>query len=109
MAPLARRRSGLRQVTEGLGELDAEVFEAIAQSPSRLLDATMPVLTRAADHSKLWLALAAAMAATGGPATQRAAARGVASLALTSLVTNQVIKRIRPRARPNIALVPLLR
>lgn len=109
MAPLPRRRSGLRQITEGLGKLDAEVFEAIAQSPSRLLDTTMPVLTRAADHSKLWLALAAAMAVTGGPATQRAAARGVASLALTSLVTNQVVKRIRHRARPNIALVPLLR
>lgn len=109
MAPLPRRRSGLRQITEGLGQLDAEVFEAIAHSPSRLLDTTMPPLTRAADHSKLWLALAAVMAATGGPATRRGAARGVASLALTSLITNQVIKRIRPRARPNITLVPLLR
>lgn len=104
-----RRRSGLHRVTEGLGELDAEVFEAIAHSPSRLLDATMPALTRAADHSKLWLALAAAMGLTGGSATQRAAARGVASLAVTSLVTNQVVKRIRPRARPNILAVPVLR
>ncbi|MDQ2625839.1 MAG: phosphatase PAP2 family protein [Actinomycetota bacterium] len=109
MMPFQRRRSGLRRITEGLGELDAEVFEAIAHSPSRLLDATMPGLTRAADHSKLWLALAAAMAVTGRPATRRAAARGVASLAITSLVTNQLVKRIRPRARPNVMLVPLLR
>ncbi len=109
MTPFPRRRSGLEQITEGLAELDAEVFEAIAHSPSRLLDTTMPPLTRAADHSKLWLALAAAMSVAGGPATQRAAARGVVSLALTSLVTNQVIKRIQPRERPNILLVPLLR
>ncbi|MCV7382240.1 phosphatase PAP2 family protein [Mycolicibacter longobardus] len=109
MAPFSRRRSGLRQITEGLGRLDAEVFAAIAHSPSRLLDSTMPALTRAADHSKLWLALAAAFAASGRPATQRAAARGLASLALTSLVTNQVVKRIRPRARPDIMQVPLLR
>ncbi|MGB6202802.1 MAG: phosphoesterase, partial [Mycolicibacter algericus] len=78
MMPLRRRRSGLHRITEGLGELDAEVFEAIAHSPSRLLDATMPALTRAADHSKLWLALAAVMAATGRPTVRRAAARGVA-------------------------------
>lgn len=109
MMPLRRRRSGLHRITEGLGELDAEVFEAIAHSPSRLLDATMPALTRAADHSKLWLALAAVMSATGRPTVRRAAARGVASLAITSLVTNQLVKRIRPRARPNVMLVPLLR
>lgn len=109
MTPLRRRRSGLTQVTEGLGRLDAEVFQAVAHSPSRLLDTTMPALTRAADHSKLWLALAAGMALTGRPAARRAAARGVVSLAVTSLVTNQVVKRIRPRARPDIMQVPLLR
>lgn len=109
MTPLRRRRSGLRQITEGLGELDAEVFKAIAHSPSQLLDTTMPKLTRAADYSKLWLALAAVLAATGRSSAQRAAARGVVSLALTSLVTNQVVKRIRPRARPDILQVPLLR
>src|SRR5689334_18331557 len=87
-APFPRRRSGLRRITQGLGELDAELFEAVAHSPSRLLDTTMPALTRTADYSRLWLALAAAFALTGRPATQRAAARGVASLALTSLVTN---------------------
>jgi undecaprenyl-diphosphatase len=109
MTPLRRRRSGLRRITEGLGELDAEVFEAIAHSPSRLLDTTMPGLTRAADHSKLWLALAAALALAGRPATRRAATRGAVSLAVTSLVTNQLVKRIRPRARPDVMLVPLLR
>lgn len=109
MIPWPKRRSGLRQITQGLGQLDSAVFGAIAHSPSRLLDTTMPVLTRAADHSKLWLAVAAMLTASGRPSVQRGAARGVVSLTVTSLVTNQLIKRIRPRARPSLVSVPLVR
>ncbi|HKV20887.1 MAG TPA: phosphoesterase, partial [Mycobacterium sp.] len=50
---------GLTQIGQGLGTLDREVFEAVAESPSPLLDSTMPRLTWAADHSKLWFAIAA--------------------------------------------------
>src|SRR5258705_5695499 len=92
--PLPGRLRGARQIGQGLGTLDREVFEAIAESPSPLLDATMPRLSRAADHSKLWLAIAAALAALGGPSAQRGAARGVLTLAVTSLLTNQVAKRL---------------
>jgi diacylglycerol kinase family enzyme/membrane-associated phospholipid phosphatase len=104
-----RRRRGLRQITEGLGTLDEEVFEAIANSPSQLVDITMPALTRAADHSKLWFAIAAALIASRRPSAQRGAVRGVASLAVTSLITNQVAKRLRRRPRPSYALVPIAR
>jgi undecaprenyl-diphosphatase len=106
---LLRRGRGIRQIGEGLGTLDSEVFEAIAESPSPLLDATMPRLSRAADHSKLWLALAVALEALGGPAAKRGAARGVLTLAVTSLVTNQVAKRVWRRPRPNRLSVPLAR
>ena len=101
--------SGIRQIGEGLGTLDREVFEAIAESPSPLLDATMPRLTRAADHSKLWLVIAAALAASGHRASRRGAARGVMTLAVTSLFTNQVAKRVWKRPRPNRLSVPLAR
>ena len=101
--------AGLRQITAGIGTLDAELFETIARSPSPLLDRTMPVLTRAADHSVLWLAIAGAMAATGNRTAERAAARGVATVGVTSLFTNQVAKRLRRRPRPIIASVPLAR
>ncbi len=104
-----RRRRGIRQITQGLGTIDEEVFEAIANSPSQLLDITMPALTRAADYSRLWFAIAAALLASGRPSLQRGAVRGVASLALTSLVTNQVAKRLRRRARPSYLLVPIAR
>jgi diacylglycerol kinase family enzyme/membrane-associated phospholipid phosphatase len=109
LPPLPGRRRGIRQIGQGLGTLDREVFEAIAESPSPLLDATMPRLSRAADHSKLWLAIAVALAALGGPSAQRGAARGMLALAVTSLFTNQVAKRVWRRERPNRLTVPLAR
>ncbi|MGV0853017.1 bifunctional phosphatase PAP2/diacylglycerol kinase family protein [Mycolicibacterium phlei] len=104
-----RRGRGIRQIGAGLGTLDREVFEAIAESPSPLLDTVMPPLTRAADHSKLWIAIAAGLAAFGGPSAKRGAGRGLFSLAVTSLVTNQGAKRVWKRQRPSLVLVPLAR
>ncbi|MGE2731975.1 bifunctional phosphatase PAP2/diacylglycerol kinase family protein [Mycolicibacterium vaccae] len=106
---LPARHRGIRQIGKGLGTLDREVFEAVANSPSPLFDAVMPRLTRAADHSKLWFAIAAGLAAFGNESTKRGAVRGVATLAVTSLLTNQGFKRIWRRERPNWVLVPLAR
>src|SRR5271166_1106816 len=100
---------GLRQVTEGLGALDIEVFEAVADTRSPMLDTAMPALTRAADHAKLWLAIAAAMAMSGSRSARRGAGRGVVSLAATSLTTNQLAKRVWRRQRPRYGSVPLAR
>ncbi|CAJ1586191.1 bifunctional phosphatase PAP2/diacylglycerol kinase family protein [[Mycobacterium] wendilense] len=104
-----QRARGLQRITQGMGTLDREVFDAIANSPTPLLDTVMPPLTRAADHSKLWLAIAAALVASGRPNAQRAATRGVVTLAVTSLVTNQVAKRVWRRDRPSRTSVPLPR
>ena len=62
----------------------------------------MPPLTRAADHSKLWFAWPQRLAATGKSSARRGAARGVITLAVTSLFTNQVAKRVSQRPRPNV-------
>lgn len=104
-----QRARGVKQITRGLGTLDREIFETIAETPTPLLDTVMPPLTRAADHSKLWFAIAAALAASGNNSAQRGAIRGVVTLGVTSLVTNQVAKRIRRRPRPGYDLVPLAR
>jgi len=90
----------IRQIAKGLSGLDAEVFEAVAKSRDPLLDATMPALTRAADHAKLWVAIAAALAMSGSRSARRGAGRGLVSLAVTSLVTNQLAKRLWRRERP---------
>src|SRR3954454_6298743 len=107
-----RKPQGLRGLTEigqGLGTLDREVFEAVAESPSPLLDTTMPRLSWAADHSKLWFVIAAGLIASRHKASARGAMRGVVSLAITSLVTNQFAKRVWKRPRPSRTLVPLAR
>ncbi|SPM33247.1 phosphoesterase [Mycobacterium rhizamassiliense] len=104
-----QRARGIKQITKGLGTLDRELFTAIAESPTPLLDTVMPPLTRAADHSKLWLAIAAALLASGKPGVQRGAARGVVTLGFTSLLTNQVAKRIHQRPRPLSDSVPVVR
>jgi len=49
------------------------------------------------------------MAATGGPRARRAAAHGVASLALASAVINTLGKRSVRRPRPLLDAVPLMR
>src|SRR6195952_2466734 len=103
------QRSGIRQIGQGLGSLDREIFEAVAESPSPLLDATMPRLTAAADHSKLWFAIAAVLGAVGTGPMRRGAARGVGTLGVTSLVTNQVAKRVWKRPRPKWSTVPIIR
>ncbi len=100
---------GLTQIGQGLGTLDREVFEAVAEAPSPLLDASMPRLSWAADHSKLWFVIAGALIATRHKPTARGAVRGVATLGVTSLVTNQFAKRVWKRPRPNRTLVPLAR
>ncbi len=100
---------GFQEITEGLTTLDREVFDAVAGTETPLLDAILPPLTRAADHSKLWMGIAALLAATGNPSLRRGAVRGLLTLGVTSLVTNQVAKRIWRRERPGHTAVPLLR
>ena len=104
-----RRNQGFRQITHGLGTLDREIFEAIAESDTPLLDSVMPPLTRAADHSKLWFAIGIALAVSRRPALQRGAVRGVATLGITSVFTNQLAKRMWKRQRPARTSVPLAR
>ena len=104
-----RRARGIQQITRGLGTLDRELFDAIAETDTPLLDTVMPPLTRAADNSKLWFAIAAVLMASGKQSAQRGATRGVVTLAATSLLTNQVAKRVRRRPRPGYELVPLVR
>src|SRR5271166_3360464 len=95
-----RKSRGMRQITEGLGALDAELFGAIADSPSPLLDKTMPALTRAADHAKLWLAIAAALAMSGNRSARRGAGRRVATATAPLRVRSA---RPAPAARPDLA------
>jgi diacylglycerol kinase family enzyme/membrane-associated phospholipid phosphatase len=74
-----------------------------------VLERGLPLLTRAADHSKLWVAVSAALLATGDSRARRAAVRGIASIGASSLLVNQVGKRSFPRRRPLLRDVPAAR
>ncbi|HEU4658953.1 MAG TPA: phosphatase PAP2 family protein [Capillimicrobium sp.] len=91
--------------------LDLAVYAAIAAAPTPRLDRAMRRVSRAADHSKLWLASAALLAALGGERGRRAAVHGLASTALTSTVVNAVLKPLGGRTRPDRVLhdVPVAR
>lgn len=95
-----------RSVRRQVDALDISVFDAVAHTQSPLLDATMPPLTRAADRSMLWIGVAGLLALTGRPRARRGAVRGLVSIAVTSLIANQVSKRLHRRPRPSITQVP---
>ncbi|MEU0246095.1 diacylglycerol kinase family protein [Streptomyces sp. NPDC006235] len=61
--------------------------------------AVPPRLSRSANHGTLWLAAAAALAATRTPRARRAATRGLASLGLASLTVGALGKRTVPTVR----------
>jgi undecaprenyl-diphosphatase len=64
------------------------------------IDELLSAVSTAADDGKLWLAMAAALSATG-PTGRRAAAKGIAALGLTSLLVNGPIKHLARRPRPS--------
>ena len=86
-----------------LAAVDRAVYDAIAATPTPALDEPLRRLSRAADKSRIWLALAAVMAVAGGPAGRRAAVRGALAIGATSALVNLAIKPIGRRARPDRA------
>jgi undecaprenyl-diphosphatase len=86
-----------------LTRLDTSVYAAIARTPTPSLDRAMRRLSRAADHSKLWVGSAAALAVFGGSRGRRAAVDGLASVALTSAIVNLLLKPLSARTRPDRA------
>src|SRR4051794_22919990 len=90
--------------------VDLAVYRAIAASETPALDRGLRRLSRAADRSALWLAMAAGLGAIPGR-PRHAAVLGVASIGVASAVVNLGAKRILPRARPDrlAAAVPLAR
>lgn len=98
--PLSGAKSGTRWLDEAR-QLDVSVYAAIAATPTPTLDVALRGVSRAADHSKLWIGAAAAMSGLGGGRGRRAAADGLASVALTSTVVNLLLKPLGGRRRPN--------
>jgi membrane-associated phospholipid phosphatase len=86
-----------------LGAVDRAVYEAVARTPTATLDGPVRQLSGAADHSKLWLGIAAAVAVAGGERGRRAALEGVVAIGVTSAAVNLGVKPIARRRRPDRA------
>ncbi|MER7083352.1 undecaprenyl-diphosphatase [Saccharopolyspora kobensis] len=87
---------------------DRHLVHRCAGLPKSVVDPGLRQLSRMANHSKLWFALAGALAVRKGP-TRRAALRGVAAISATSAVTNLLAKQLLPRRRPASDLLPMHR
>jgi undecaprenyl-diphosphatase len=83
--------------------LDVAVYAAVAATPTPTLDRIMRGLSHAADYSRLSMSAAAVLALAGGPSGRRAAFRGLASIGVTSIVINVIVKPLSRRRRPDRA------
>lgn len=89
---------------------DRQLLHAIASRHWPAAEPVLPRLSHSANHGLLWFGAAAGMVALGrGTRSRRAAARGVASLALASATINTIGKRSVRRARPVLDAVPVIR
>jgi membrane-associated phospholipid phosphatase len=103
MPPADDRAADRHPWREEAVRLDVAVYAAIAATPTPATDAALRGLSRAADRSKLWIACSALSVAFGGERGRRAAAAGLASIAVTSAVVNLVLKPLGNRRRPDRA------
>jgi membrane-associated phospholipid phosphatase len=81
--------------------IDAALYAAVANTPTPRLDPAMRRLSHAANYSRLSIASAAILALAGGRRGRRAAASGLASVAVTATIVNLVVKPLGRRPRPD--------
>jgi undecaprenyl-diphosphatase len=81
-----------------LQRLDRRLMQQALQVRSPALDGALVRLTRAASYSRLWLVIAAGLAAAG---RRRAAGRGVTAIAIAATVANGPAKLLVRRRRPS--------
>jgi membrane-associated phospholipid phosphatase len=83
------------------GAVDRAVYEAVARTPTAELDVPLRRLSNAANFSRLWLGIAAAVAVIGGHRGRRGALEGVASIGASSALVNLGVKSLVDRRRPD--------
>jgi undecaprenyl-diphosphatase len=101
-------RSMLRKAPGRLEKLDRSIVRSVSRFPGGSHDDFFRRLSAAANQGKLWLGLAAVMAAFPGK-TRRAALHGVLAQGVASAATNLVFKSLLPRARPLPEHLPVFR
>jgi diacylglycerol kinase family enzyme len=88
-----------------VNRLDENLARYSARLPRTAADPALRELSQAANHSLLWLAVAAGLATRPGP-TRRGALRGIAAITGASAAANLIAKPLFPRRRPAAELIP---
>jgi len=97
--PLSSWWEALRE----LGAVDRAVYQAVAVTSTPHLDDAFRRLSKAANYSRLWLGVGAAIATLGGRRGRRVAIEGVLAIGATSATVNLGIKPLARRRRPDRA------
>lgn len=100
-ASQGRRGPGCR-LADLVARFDEDVARAAATTGSEHWLRLLARLSNAANHSKLWMAIAATLAVLGGRRGRRAAQRAMLVIGLTSPLVNLVMKPVFPRSRPPV-------
>ena len=95
--PAARSAEALRE----LGAVDRAVYAAVADTPTAEIDGPVRRLSEAANQSRLWFGIAAAIALVGGRRGRRAALDGVVAIGVASATINLGVKPLARRRRPD--------
>jgi undecaprenyl-diphosphatase len=90
-------------------ERDLELFRREAGRHAPVLDKALPRLSHAANKSLLWMGMSSLLWLFGGRFARRAAARGLLSVAMSSMLANGPAKLLTRRPRPVTDEVPLVR
>ena len=98
-----------RVTPDAIVRADLALFQRVARWDTPLGDRVLPRLTRAANHSRLWMVIAVALDLAGGRFERRAALRGMVSVGLASAIANVPAKLIARRVRPDQTGVPMVR
>jgi undecaprenyl-diphosphatase len=80
---------------------DARLHGLVGALPASPADRWLRRLSNAANHGRIWLAIAVVLGLKKGP-LRRGAVRGLGSLGFSSLLVNVVLKRIFGRVRPDL-------
>ncbi len=88
-------------VLHDLKRMDLAVYRAVEGTRTPVLDVPLREISRLANHSKLWLAIAALLFAFGGRSGRRAAVTGAVAVGVNSFVVNVPLKALGHRDRPD--------
>jgi undecaprenyl-diphosphatase len=105
---IAPGRAVVADLRSKITAADYAIMARVSTASSPALDRAMPALSRAANYSRLWMGIAAGLAASENKWGRRAALRGIASVAIASATTNVLGKQLAGRLRPT-SEVPLPR